>query len=518
MFDSYRIGRRTSGTKSRRSRRRNGAAQRRLLGSSLLRLEWLEDRRLLSTATATILEGFPSTSQYGQPVALVAKVTTSPSSAWGSGPTGTVDFFLGSPTGTSLGSATVTKRGTATLYQESTPLPVGATDAIYAVYSGDPNFSGSQANGTETVNPASTTTVVSASPNPGVAGANVTFTATVSGTAPNWANNGGTTVPPTGTVTFTVNGAAVPAGSAASPLSLRGGQTFSVNYSSATPTTPDTVAYVDTANGINLVGSITSVVFSANGEQAEISGTGTNGVAATPVNFTMFVSTEGGGWSRKPDFSTSIVANAAVSGLIGTGFEYQQSGVLASGNTVTIDQTGSTATIPTGGPIRRAHHHVLTSWRGDGHGSDGDGSARGSFSGGGLGSTPLAVRLPLADQFRSCENRGNEHWVLSARWEESHALSCLHFRCRPVVLGGDAPYCATKWAIEGLTRALAAELPAGMAAVPVIPGIIDTAMLRSCFGADAGNYPDPAAWAEKAVPFLLGLGPKDNGKPMEVPE
>jgi NAD(P)-dependent dehydrogenase (short-subunit alcohol dehydrogenase family) len=81
-----------------------------------------------------------------------------------------------------------------------------------------------------------------------------------------------------------------------------------------------------------------------------------------------------------------------------------------------------------------------------------------------------------------------------------------------------APYCATKWAIEGLTRALAAELPSGMAAIPVIPGIIDTEMLRSCFGADAADYPDPTAWAEKAVPFLLGLGPKDNGKPMEVPE
>jgi NAD(P)-dependent dehydrogenase (short-subunit alcohol dehydrogenase family) len=81
-----------------------------------------------------------------------------------------------------------------------------------------------------------------------------------------------------------------------------------------------------------------------------------------------------------------------------------------------------------------------------------------------------------------------------------------------------APYCATKWAIEGLTRSLAEELPKGMAAVPIVPGIIDTEMLRSCFGADAGHYPTPAAWAEKAVPFLLGLGPKDNGKPMEVPE
>lgn len=81
-----------------------------------------------------------------------------------------------------------------------------------------------------------------------------------------------------------------------------------------------------------------------------------------------------------------------------------------------------------------------------------------------------------------------------------------------------APYCATKWAVEGMTRALAAELPGGMAAVPVIPGVIDTEMLRSCFGAGAGNYPDPAAWAEKAVPFLLKLGAKDNGKPMEVPQ
>jgi len=81
-----------------------------------------------------------------------------------------------------------------------------------------------------------------------------------------------------------------------------------------------------------------------------------------------------------------------------------------------------------------------------------------------------------------------------------------------------APYCATKWAIEGLTRSLAAELPRGMAAVPVIPGIIDTEMLRSCFGTAAASYPDPAAWAEKAVPFLLGLGPKDNGRPTEVPD
>jgi NAD(P)-dependent dehydrogenase (short-subunit alcohol dehydrogenase family) len=80
-----------------------------------------------------------------------------------------------------------------------------------------------------------------------------------------------------------------------------------------------------------------------------------------------------------------------------------------------------------------------------------------------------------------------------------------------------APYCATKWAIEGLTQALAEELPEGMAAVPLNPGIIDTDMLRSCFGASAKNYRDPDTWSRTAVPFLLKLGPKDNGRSLDAP-
>ena len=85
------------------------------------------------------------------------------------------------------------------------------------------------------------------------------------------------------------------------------------------------------------------------------------------------------------------------------------------------------------------------------------------------------------------------------------------------VAGEVAPYCATKWAVEGLTRALAEELPRGMAAVPLNPGIIDTEMLRSCFGDGAGSYPGPQSWARRAVPLLLKLGPKDNGRPLTVP-
>jgi NAD(P)-dependent dehydrogenase (short-subunit alcohol dehydrogenase family) len=79
-----------------------------------------------------------------------------------------------------------------------------------------------------------------------------------------------------------------------------------------------------------------------------------------------------------------------------------------------------------------------------------------------------------------------------------------------------APYCATKYAIEGLTQALAQELPRGVAAVPLNPGIIDTDMLRSAFGSGASSYPSPSEWAKKAVPFLLGLGANDNGKSLTV--
>lgn len=79
-----------------------------------------------------------------------------------------------------------------------------------------------------------------------------------------------------------------------------------------------------------------------------------------------------------------------------------------------------------------------------------------------------------------------------------------------------APYCATKWAMEGLTQALAQELPKGMAAIPLSPGIINTDMLKACFGGDAAAYPTAEQWAEDAVPWLLKLGPRDNGRPFTV--
>ncbi len=80
-----------------------------------------------------------------------------------------------------------------------------------------------------------------------------------------------------------------------------------------------------------------------------------------------------------------------------------------------------------------------------------------------------------------------------------------------------APYCASKYAIEGLTQALAQELPAGLAAVALNPGTIDTDMLRQCWADSAEGHPKAAEWAKTAALFILSLGRKDNGKSLSVP-
>jgi len=79
-----------------------------------------------------------------------------------------------------------------------------------------------------------------------------------------------------------------------------------------------------------------------------------------------------------------------------------------------------------------------------------------------------------------------------------------------------APYCATKFAIEGLSQALAQELPSGLAAVALNPGIINTEMLQSCWADGANHYPTPDRWSRSSVPFLLKITPEDNGRSLNV--
>ncbi|XP_015890871.2 NADPH-dependent pterin aldehyde reductase [Ziziphus jujuba] len=79
-----------------------------------------------------------------------------------------------------------------------------------------------------------------------------------------------------------------------------------------------------------------------------------------------------------------------------------------------------------------------------------------------------------------------------------------------------APYCASKWAVEGLSKSVAKELPEGMAVVALNPGVINTDMLASCFGNSAALYQTPEAWAFKAATMILNLTTADNGASLTV--
>lgn len=80
------------------------------------------------------------------------------------------------------------------------------------------------------------------------------------------------------------------------------------------------------------------------------------------------------------------------------------------------------------------------------------------------------------------------------------------------------PYCTTKFGIEGYTGSLAQDLPDGLAAIPLQPGIIHTDMLDTAFGDAASEHWSPDEWIDVAAPFLLGLGPEQNGESLRIPD
>jgi len=140
---------------------------------------------IANTTTTVNTSGSPSV--FGQNVTFTATVAAQ---APGAGtPAGTVTFKDGA---TSLGTGTLAA-GTATF--STTSLGV-SSHTITAVYAGSSNYATSTSAGiTQIVNKAGTSTAVTSDLNPSKTGDNVTFTATISVTAP----GAGT---PTGTVTF----------------------------------------------------------------------------------------------------------------------------------------------------------------------------------------------------------------------------------------------------------------------------------------------------------------------------
>ena len=82
--------------------------------------------------------------------------------------------------------------------------------------------------------------------------------------------------------------------------------------------------------------------------------------------------------------------------------------------------------------------------------------------------------------------------------------------------GRQAPYCATKFAVEGLTQAVAQEVAPGVAVVAVNPGVVATEMLATCFETDVSGYASPAECAASFVRMLRLLQPDWNGRSVDV--
>ncbi len=128
----------------------------------------------------------------------------------GNAPSGSVTFKDGGTIVAGCGAVVLTGSGNTRTALCSTAALTAGTHSIAASYSGDgANSASSSAALTQVVNKTGATTSVASSANPSIAGASVTFTATVSGNAP------------TGTVSFTDAGATI-AGCGAAALSGAG--------------------------------------------------------------------------------------------------------------------------------------------------------------------------------------------------------------------------------------------------------------------------------------------------------
>lgn len=69
---------------------------------------------------------------------------------------------------------------------------------------------------------------------------------------------------------------------------------------------------------------------------------------------------------------------------------------------------------------------------------------------------------------------------------------------------GLAPYCASKFAVEGLIGSLGADLPAGVSAVALDPGNgVNTQMLSTCLPDEHEQYISPEEWAEHAADYIV---------------
>jgi hypothetical protein len=271
-------------------------------------------------------------------------------------PTGTVTFRDGS---TTLGSGTLNTPagvlGEAFATLTTSALGLG-THSITAAYSGDATFAKSSAVAfTETiVSRATTTSLVTSSANPAAAGAAVTFTATV---AP--ASGSGT---PTGTVTFSANGASLGVASVSGGMaSLKvSGQLFVGTYRIAATYAGD-ATFAGSASAMALSQRITAAPTTTTVTSAPAPA-----ILGTPAEF---------------DDATTLTATVTNStGITPTGTVTFMDGSSALGSGISLDGSGTAALVvnaPGQPALSLGTHSITAVYSGDAFNS---GSTSAAFS------------------------------------------------------------------------------------------------------------------------------------------
>jgi hypothetical protein len=279
-------------------------------------------------ATTTSLSSSANPSNFGASVTLTANVT-------GSAPTGSVNFKDGVTSISGCSAVSLSGSGNTRTAQCTTSTLTAGSHSIVAAYSGDAaNAASTSATLTQSVNKATSTTGLATSLTPSTVGTSVTFTATVSGSAP------------TGSVNFK-DGANSVSGCSAVSLSGSGNVRTATCASSALSvgTHSMTAAYAGDANNAGSTsGTLSQVVNKAASSTTLASSTNPATVGAN-VTFTASVT----GYAPTGSINFKDGANS-ISGCSAVSLS-------GSGNTRTAQCTTSTLTA--------GSHSIVAAYGGD---------------------------------------------------------------------------------------------------------------------------------------------------------
>ncbi len=276
-------------------------------------------------ATTTNASALPTSSTFGQNVTYTATVMSG-----GGTPTGSVTFNAAG------GGCTATLSGGSASCTDN-HAPVGNPDSVTASYSGSSNFQSSSAGTTLTVSKASTTTAISAVPSSPSFGASVTYSATVSVTAPGGLTPGGSVTFTTGATTLcTIPALSAAAGSctaANAPVGsdmVTGTYAGTASYNGSSGNTTVTVSQASTAVTPSAIPSPTSL---GNTITYKANVTSTGGIPTGSVSFFIF-----------PLGMPTLLCTATLSS--GTGSCTSSSAPVGSNQTVTATYSGDTNFAP----------------------------------------------------------------------------------------------------------------------------------------------------------------------------